>query len=96
MTDRISDTRWREADRILDDALDQEAGLRLEHIAAACGDDDELRALVERLLERCDVGDTRITAGGALRGAFADSLDRELAGDAADPAGTPNRIEVMR
>ncbi len=93
----ISDTRFRDADRILDEALDRPASERSDFIAGACADDDELRALVERLLARCDEGDTHLTAGGALGGAFAESLGRELAGGSADLTGTViGRYRVLR
>ena len=93
----LSDTRFRDADRILDEALDRPAAERLGFIAEACGADGELRALVERLLARCDEGDTHLTAGGALGGAFAESLGRELAGGPADLTGAiVGRYRVLR
>lgn len=93
----LSDTRFRDADRILDEALDQPAAQRADFIGRECGGDDELRALVERLLARCAENDTRLTAGGALGGAFAESLGRELAGGRADLTGKIiGRYRVLR
>src|SRR5687767_1742587 len=42
--------RWRRAKELFDDALRVEPGARIPLLEAACGDDRELRATVDRLL----------------------------------------------
>ena len=43
--------RWRQIDKLLDDALDKKASQREAFVAEACGDDEELRDKLETLLE---------------------------------------------
>ena len=78
MPTQPSDARWERADRILDEALDVSGSARAELIARRCGDDAKLRALVERLLARCEEDDTDLMPGGAIAGALARALGREL------------------
>lgn len=53
---------WRRVERVLDGALDLEAGLRAAYLSRTCGDDPQLRAEVETWLSACD------HAGGFLDG----------------------------
>ena len=55
----MTDPRWDEIQRILDEALALPEGERAEFVRARCGDDRELREEVESLLRRTgDEGDT--------------------------------------
>ncbi|MCU0305065.1 MAG: serine/threonine-protein kinase [Thermoanaerobaculales bacterium] len=97
MAEPISESRWRAADRILDRVLDSPAERRRAVIAEVCGDDEELRTLVERLVARCEGDDTRLGPGGALDGAFAAAVGRELADGSAELRGAlVGRYRVLR
>src|SRR4029079_18205464 len=44
------DARWKQVESLFQRAVEMEAGSRDEYLRAACGDDEELRKLVESLL----------------------------------------------
>jgi eukaryotic-like serine/threonine-protein kinase len=48
----MSPERWREIEEIYQSAMDCSPELRNAHIAAACGDDRDLRCEVESLLDQ--------------------------------------------
>ncbi len=67
------------ADRIFATALDLAASEQRAWVAEECGDEPELRALVERLLDNVDEDDELVTGGGLtgpLWNNFAASLDQ--------------------
>ncbi|MGD8377023.1 MAG: serine/threonine-protein kinase [Acidobacteriota bacterium] len=76
----LPEDRWRRADAILDRALELSGEDRDRYVAQACGEDDELRGLVERLLDDANTADSRLKAGGGL--GFAERLE------GADAAGS--------
>lgn len=74
-----SDDRWAAADGVFERALAAPPERRSAVVAEACGGDDELRALVERLLRHAASGDqTPLRPGGALDGPIARRLADEL------------------
>ena len=74
-----SDDRWAAADSVFERALAAPPERRSAVVAEACGGDDELRALVERLLRYAASGDhTPLRPGGALDGPIARRLADEL------------------
>jgi eukaryotic-like serine/threonine-protein kinase len=77
--------RWEQADRIFDEALDHPAAERPSFLAEACGGDDALRALVERLLADAETLDAFLSPSGALAGAVGRTL-AETMGDGDPPA----------
>jgi serine/threonine-protein kinase len=91
-----SDSRWRQADRILDEAVDLPPSERLAFIRERCGEDLELRELVERLLARCDNDDDELTPGGALAGALAGALELDLERDTRLEGSRVGRYRVLR
>ncbi len=62
------DDRWERADRILDAALDLAVEDRAAFLDRECGDDRELRALVDRLLRAAETGGGFVTPGGGVDG----------------------------
>ncbi len=92
------------ADSIFEAALDLPPEERPAFLAESCGDDQELHALLQRLLagaeDEATDGDLTepLLAGGAFRGLFGAALRRELAGDDAPlPEGTRiGRYRVLR
>ncbi len=64
-------TRWDEVDALLEQALDRPAHERRAFVQAACGGDEALRAMVERLLD-ADDGDALAPPGEVVRAALAD------------------------
>jgi serine/threonine-protein kinase len=84
---RQSETSWQRADEILDQALDLPLDDRAAFVAARCGADTELRELVERLLARCETGQSGLVAGGALEGTLVDRLGEELEAEYHDLEG---------
>lgn len=84
MTDPTSSTedRWDRADRLFDQALDLAPEDRSAFLDRECGEDRELRALVERLLGHAQTEAGSVTPGGALAG----PLWNEVAGELAEQA----------
>ena len=62
MSSRTDPGRWREAKRILDEALERPASERPAYIARACGGDEELRRDVESLSSAADDADNILDA----------------------------------
>ena len=72
MTDHLA--RFAEADGILSRALDLSPHERDPFLEAACGQDQELRDLLDRLLVAGDGADSSLVPGGAMRGMLARDL----------------------
>jgi serine/threonine-protein kinase len=84
------------ADELLEAALDLEPDERPEFLDVACGDDRELRGLVDRLLANCE-DDGFLTPGGGLSGPLFDGLARELVSDEVLGKGTViGRYRIVR
>lgn len=81
--------RWTEIDALLERALDRPPAERRAFVAEACGDDDELRALVEGLLELDEAPEPRAPSGPVVRAALAerrgDETPETLLGTMAGP-----------
>ena len=73
-----TDDRRIHADRLFQAALDLEPEERQPYLDEACGDDDGLRRLVERLLAGAEVDETEILPGGAIQGPLWEGLLEEL------------------
>lgn len=73
-----STDRWHRADAIFEAALDLPPEERSGHVLVACGDDGELRALVERLLANAETAAMDLEPGGGLQGPLLQGLAREL------------------
>jgi serine/threonine protein kinase len=58
--------RWTRADRLFVEAVDLPPGERAAYLDRECGDDTELRSLVDRLLEHADRPDSILSPGGGL------------------------------
>ena len=76
-----SETRWQRADRLFSAALEIVPGDRPRFLDRECGDDGELRSLVERLLEAADDEVNLLASGGPWGGRLARSLGRELSAE---------------
>ena len=85
------------AHEVFSGALDLEGPERSRYLNAECGDDSDLRALVERLLGFADVTDDRIAENAGLEGplvglAAASALEREFAGRQVGPYRIVERL----
>lgn len=93
----LTDDRWRIADRLFDFALDMTPAKRRAYLDEACGDDAELRELVERLLGDAETEVSHITPGGGLGGPLWNGLAHELHPEQETPLGTRlGRYEIVR
>jgi len=75
--------RWREAKRILDEALEVPTGVRPAFIAEACGADEDLRRDVESLAAAAEDGDNILDTPVPV--AFADAPPRSRQGERIGP-----------
>ena len=73
----MSEERYRRADEILDAALDLDGDSRTLFVQNACGDDDDLRRLVARLLDGAS-DEESLVPGGAIDGLPDDFLTGAL------------------
>jgi len=73
MPPKLTPSRWRTLEPIIDAALDLAREERGAYVRVACADDDSLRADVERLLAAHDGPDTKLDVPAARR--FASLLD---------------------
>jgi serine/threonine-protein kinase len=86
----VADDRWERVDRLFEAALGLEPAERKRFIDAECGDDDELRALVERLLSNAETEDSWMMPGGGVSATAVDSLggrrgeEKDLSGETID------------
>ena len=81
----MGETRFDDADRILQSALELSASDRESYLDRECGDDDELRALVERLLLHAESTQRTLATGGALpRPAARELIGSDLTGTSLD------------
>jgi serine/threonine-protein kinase len=76
---------WNHADRLLDEALDLPHGERRAFLDRECGDNAELRDLVERLLSNLETRSGFLAPGGALESPVLEELD-EPGEEPAEPA----------
>ena len=93
------DDRRIRADRIFQTALDLGRRERRKFIDESCGDDDDLRQLVNRLIANVEGDDTDFMPGGGMQGPLWDGLVQELEGDNEEvtPTGTViGRYRLMR
>jgi eukaryotic-like serine/threonine-protein kinase len=70
-----------ELDAVLDEALALSLEARPAWLDARCGHDTPIRAAVERILREAEAPAPFLAPGGALDGAFGDSLRNELAAE---------------
>jgi serine/threonine-protein kinase len=88
---------WDEADRLLDEALDLPAAERLAFLDRACGDRQELRGLVGRLLANLQTESGFLAPGGALESPVLETLhDPGASPTGAEPRGEIDRYRVVR
>jgi tetratricopeptide (TPR) repeat protein len=92
------DDLWNHADRIFDEALDLPSAERPAFLDRACGEDPELRALVDRLLASADdETSSGLTPGGALQGPLWNELQGDLAREDEPGTGTlVGRYRIVR
>lgn len=91
------DELWDQADRLFDEALDLPAGERASFLDRACGEDAELRALVDRLLASAENEPSDLEPGGALHGPLWSELQGDLAREDEPGAGTlVGRYRIVR
>ena len=69
--------RWQQIDDLFDVALDLPAQERDEYLSAHCTD-PEIRARVERLLDRAESTRSLLPSGGALNGTLGQEIAREI------------------
>ena len=92
-----NDDLWQRADGILDEALDLPAAQRPAFLDRACGNDPQLRSLVERLLSAAEIEDPGFKSGGALLGSFGDNFRQELTqSDEVAPGTLIGRYRIVR
>lgn len=72
------DDRWNHADRLFNAALDLPQQQRASFLDEACGEDGELRQLLDRLLQGADQTEVTLTPGGSRKGALWGGLLDEL------------------
>ena len=88
--------RFADADALLGRALDLEPHQRSSFLEDACGDDEELRLLVRRLLVASEAPESILVPGGAMQGPLAQDLCATLVGEnppeSADPASAVERL----
>ncbi len=85
--------RWDEVDRLLSDALERSPPERVSFVTQAAADDDALRDLVLRLLDRLELDSGRVTSpsGPVMRAAFGDPrIDDSIA-----PGSDIDRFRVL-
>ncbi len=91
-----ADDRWHRADQLLDQALDLPLVERAAFLDRECGEDTELKALVQRLLAGADGDPTLIASGGALRGPLWDRLEADLETDDPLLGAEVGRYRIVR
>ncbi len=85
------------ADQLFDEALNLSPGERPAFLAAACGEDQELRALLDRLLAATQADDMVLAPGGGASGPLLDQLVDELDSvDSTSPGTLVGRYRVVR
>jgi len=84
--------RWRRADEVFEAALDLPPVERPAYLDEACGDDAELRALVERLLASSEEETRSLHPGGALDNPLWGEVARELAGEEGEEESPSGRV----
>jgi serine/threonine-protein kinase len=87
---------WQRADELLDEALDLPAGQRSPFLDRACGDDPQLRGLVERLISAAEIDDPEFKSGGALKGPLGDRIRTELAEEESLTGTMVGRYRIVR
>ncbi len=87
---------WQRADELLDEALDLPPGQRSPFLDRACGDDPQLRGLVERLISAAELEDPEFKSGGALKGPLGDRIRTELAEEESLAGATVGRYRIVR
>jgi serine/threonine-protein kinase len=87
---------WQRADELLDEALDLPAGQRSPFLDRACGDDPQLRGLVERLISAAEIDDPEFKSGGALQGPLGDRIRTELAEEESLAGAMVGRYRIVR
>ena len=93
----LTDHRWRRADELFDKALDLPSAQRSSYLDDACGNDQELRKLVEKLLADAETSVSQLTPGGGLEGPLWDGLAFELGSGSHGLVGeTVGPYEVVR
>jgi len=60
----IDPARWQQIEKILDEALDKDPAAREEYVQAACGDDDDLRESVLKMLKASGDSEKFLESGG--------------------------------
>jgi serine/threonine protein kinase len=87
---------WQRADELLDEALDLPPGQRSPFLDTACGENRQLRGLVERLISAAEIDDPEFKSGGALRGPLGDLVRTELAEEESLTGTMVGRYRIVR
>ncbi|MES1241748.1 MAG: serine/threonine-protein kinase [Acidobacteriota bacterium] len=92
----VAEDLWQRADELLDEALDLPAGQRPPFLDRACGDNRQLRGLVERLISAAEIEDPEFKSGGALQGPLGDRIRTELAEEESLAGAMVGRYRIVR
>ncbi|MCH9648735.1 MAG: serine/threonine-protein kinase [Deltaproteobacteria bacterium] len=90
------DDRWNHADRLFNAALDLPQQQRTSFLDEACGEDAELRQLLDRLLQGADEEEKTLTPGGSRQGAVWGGLMDELREPAAPTGDLVGRYRLEK
>ena len=82
----VQDERWKKADRIFDASMDLPPEKREAYLETECGNDAELRALVERLIANAESDTFLPTEGGTPTEAKGFNRERSLEANEAAPS----------
>lgn len=91
-----SDDRWNQADRLFDAALDLPQEQRAPFLDEACGGDEELRQLVDRLLASTETKELNLAPGGGRQGAVWDGLLDDLRAQPSEGDDLVGRYRLVR
>jgi serine/threonine-protein kinase len=92
----VTEDLWQRADELLDEALDMPPGQRSPFLDHACGDNRQLRGLVERLISAAEIEDPEFKSGGALQGPLGDLVRTELAEEESLAGTMVGRYRIVR
>ena len=92
----VTEDLWQRADELLDEALDLPPGQRSPFLDRTCGDNRQLRGLVERLISAAEIEDPEFKSGGALQGPLGDLVRTELAEEESLAGTMVGRYRIVR
>jgi hypothetical protein len=92
----VTEDLWQKADELLDEALDLPPGQRSPFLDRACGENRQLRGLVERLISAAEIDDPEFKSGGALQGPLGDLVRTELAEEESLAGTMVGRYRIVR